>query len=60
MNETNIELVEARHILSNPNSGRVMAKAGMTKEAILRKRHFNKKTGKIEDLIVYSIVKEEL
>ena len=60
LNETNIELVEAKHIFSNPNSGRVMAKAGMTKEAILRKRHFNKKTGKIEDLIVYSIVKEEL
>ena len=37
-----------------------MAKAGMTKEATLRKRHFNKKTGENEDLIVYSIVKEEL
>ena len=32
----------------------------MTKEATLRKRHFNKKTGENEDLIVYSIVKEEL
>lgn len=60
LNETTIKLVEARHILSNPNSGRVMAKAGMTKEATLRKRHLNKKTGENEDLIVYSIVKEEI
>ena len=60
LNETCIELVEAKHIFGNPNSGKVMAKAGMTKEATLRKRHLNKKTGEIEDLIVYSITKDEL
>lgn len=60
LNETNIELVEARHIASNPNSGGVMAKAGMMKETTLRKRHLNKNTGEIEDIIVYSITKDEL
>lgn len=58
--KTTIELVEAKHILSNPNSGKVMAKAGMKKETTLRKRHLNKKTGEIEDLIIYSITKDEL
>lgn len=37
-----------------------MSRAGMTKEATLRKRSLNKKTGEIEDLIVYSITKDEL
>lgn len=60
LNETCIELVEAKHIIGNPNSGKVMAKAGMTKDATLRKRRLNKKTGEIEDLIVYSITKDEL
>ena len=60
LTECNFHLVEARHLASNPASGRVMAKAGMKKEAVLRGRRFNKETNKYDDLIVYSIIKEEI
>ena len=37
-----------------------MEKAGMKKDAVLRKRRINKITKQINDLIIYSIIKEEL
>lgn len=60
INEIGFRLVEAKHISGNPASGRVMEKAGMNKDVILRKRSINKDTKDINDLIVYSILKEEL
>jgi ribosomal-protein-alanine N-acetyltransferase len=60
LKECNFYLVEARHISGNPASGRVMEKAGMHKDAVLRNRRVNKHTGERNDTIVYSITKEEL
>ena len=60
LNDCGIYLVEAGHISGNPASGRVMEKAGMHKDAILRDRRINKFTKERNDLIVYSIKKEEL
>ena len=57
--ECELYLIEAYHHKSNLASGRVMEKAGMTKETSLRTRALNRQTGKLEDLIVYSITKDE-
>ena len=57
LNNCNMHLVEARHISGNPASGRVMEKAGMKKETILKDRRINKYTKEFNDLIVYSIKK---
>lgn len=59
LNDCNLYLVEARHISGNPASGRVMEKAGMKKDAVLKNRRINKYTQQLNDLIVYSINKEE-
>lgn len=58
--ECDFYLVEARHISGNPASGRVMEKAGMHKDAVLRDRRINKHTGERNDSIIYSIKKDEL
>ena len=60
LNECNFYLVEARHISGNPASGKVMEKAGMHKDGVLRDRRINKHTKERNDLIVYSIKKDEL
>lgn len=60
LHDCNLYLVEACHLSGNPASGRVMEKAGMYKETVLRNRRINKYTKKLDDLIVYSITKEEL
>lgn len=60
LNEEEMYLVEAKHNSENEASGRVLAKAGMKKEAVLRDRRINKVTGKRQDLVVYSIIKEEI
>lgn len=60
LKECDFYLVEARHISENPASGRVMEKAGMHKDAILRDRRINKHTGERNDAIIYSMTKEEL
>lgn len=60
LNDCGLHLVEARHISGNPASGRVMEKAGMTKEAVLRDRRINKSTGELNDAIAYSAVKSDL
>ena len=43
-------------LTGNPNSGKVMKKAGMRKEAELIDRKYNFKTGLFENLVYYSIV----
>lgn len=60
LDDCGLYLVEARHLKGNPASGRVMEKAGMKKEALLRSRRINKYTNELDDLIVYSITKDEL
>lgn len=57
LNDCNFHLVEARYISGNPASGKVMEKAGMKKEAVLKDRRINKHTKELNDLIIYSITK---
>lgn len=57
INDCNFHLVEARHMSGNPASGKVMEKAGMKKEAVLKDRRINKYTKELNDLIIYSITK---
>lgn len=52
------DLVRARHDKNNSHSGRVMQKAGMKYEGILRKSAKNNQ-GVVDD-VVYSILPEEL
>lgn len=59
LNEVGLHLVEACHISGNPASGRIMEKAGMHKEAVLKNRRVNKATNELDDLIIYSITKEK-
>lgn len=58
--ECNYNLIEADHVIENIASGKVMEKAGMKKEAILKQRTVNRDLQKISDLVVYSITKEDL
>jgi len=46
--------VTSRHIAENPSSGKVMIKAGMTQEGILKKDFL--KNGKFVDMVVYGIL----
>ena len=50
-------VVECKYISSNIASDRVMEKVGMTKNAVLKNRRYNKYMNKYEDLIIYSKVK---
>ena len=47
--------VEADHFARNPASGRVMEKAGMTKEGLARQKYC--KDGEFLDAVLYAIVK---
>lgn len=49
--------VEAQFELDNPASGRVMEKAGMQREGVLRGRLFNK--GKYVDVALYAMLRED-
>lgn len=49
--------IEAQHEIDNPASGRVMMKAGMRKEGIMRQRLINK--GKKVDVAVYAILQSD-
>ena len=60
LKEAGMYLVEANYVSGNPASGRVMQKAGMKQDAVLRARRINKVTKERNDLIVYSITKDEL
>ena len=56
--ELEVELVYAEFMEDNIGSGRVMEKCGMKKDGILRNRCVDK-TGKRENLLAYSITKDE-
>lgn len=58
--EEEVYLIEAKHNSDNIGSGKVLSKAGMKKEAVLRDRRIDKLTGKRSDLIIYSIKRTEL
>lgn len=58
--ECDFHLIECGHMSKNIQSGRVMEKAGMKKEAILRDRAINQYTNEFDDEVIYSIIKEEL
>ena len=55
--EAGLNRVAACHDSNNPNSGRVMAKAGMKLEGVLRASAINKNG--IYDKVWYSILKNE-
>ena len=49
--------IHAPHLKRNPASGRVMEKAGMTREGVAR-QHI-KKWGRYEDLVLYGILRDD-
>ena len=59
LNEEGFHVVEASHYSGNPNSGKVMEKAGMKKEVELRDRRYNFRTGKYENLVCYCVVSDK-
>lgn len=60
LNDVNFHLVEAKHISLNSASGRVMQKAGMKLDGVLKERRIDKLTGEKVDLVIYSITKKDL
>lgn len=55
--ELDLNRVQARHMMRNPASGRVMEKAGMKLEGILRQSIYRWES--FEDMAMYSILREE-
>ena len=55
--QVNFHRVAAVHDPNNPASGRVMQKAGMTREGMLRQSALIK--GRFVDSVVYSILRDE-
>ena len=53
LNTCEFHLVEAKHYSLNPASGKVMDKAGMIKEAVLKERRYDSETNTYCDLIYY-------
>jgi len=55
--ECEMHIVEAKHHSTNPASGRVMEKAGMIKDAVLKERRYDAETDSYCDLVCYYIAK---
>jgi RimJ/RimL family protein N-acetyltransferase len=55
--ELNLNKVTSRHMTKNPQSGRVMLKAGMKQEGLLKDDCF--RYGRFEDSAVYGITRED-
>lgn len=55
--EMELHRVHARHMASNPASGRVLEKIGMLREGI-RRQHF-RKWGRFEDIVMYGLLKSD-
>ncbi len=49
--------IHARHLGSNPSSGRVMEKSGMKREGILREHTYRQ--GRFDDIVEYGILESE-
>lgn len=58
--DCDFHLVEAKHCESNPASGKVMEKAGMIKDGVLRDRRLKKNSKEYDNLVVYSMTKNDL
>lgn len=58
--ECDFHLIKCGYMSENIASGRVMEKSGMKKEAVLRERAINQYTKKYDNLVIYSILKEEI
>lgn len=56
--EMQLHRIEAQHETSNPASGRVMEKAGMRHEGVLRGRLYNK--GKYVDVALYAVLRGDV
>jgi ribosomal-protein-alanine N-acetyltransferase len=56
-NTTDMNRIHAHHYLPNTASGRVMEKAGMKYEGVLRQRAFIK--GEFRDLVMYGILRND-
>jgi len=50
--------IYAHHMARNPASGRVLERIGMQREGILRQRV--RKWGRFEDVVIYSLLREDL
>ena len=59
-NEANFHTIVAMHMANNPASGKVMQKAGMKYEGTLRDRIIDKTTKEYDDILSYSISKEDI
>lgn len=57
LHDCEMHVVEAKHHSINPASGRVMEKAGMIKEAILKERRYHSEIDSYCDLVCYYITK---
>jgi [ribosomal protein S5]-alanine N-acetyltransferase len=55
--ELNLHKIVATHLVRNPASGRVMQKAGMEREGLMRQHVFNGE--RFEDLVMYGLLREE-
>ena len=55
--EVGVNRIEAAHDINNPNSGKVMEKAGMRKEGVLRKASRNNQG--LIDIAIYAILRDE-
>lgn len=53
-------VVESQYLAENPAAGKVLMKAGMTKDGVMRKRYMGKKEPKQLVMIRYSITQNEL
>ena len=58
-NEVDVDTICARHLVKNPASGKVMQKAGLKLEGILRQREICNYTNTLMDVAYYSILKDE-
>ena len=56
-NLLDLNRIHAAHLTRNPASGRVMAKAGMRFEGVLRQHYI--KNGRAEDVAVYAVLRDE-
>ncbi len=54
-----LQRIEARHLVRNPASGRVMRNAGMLREALLRAYLRDPRTGRVEDMEQWAVVRTD-
>ncbi len=54
MKRVGVHRIQAKHVVENIGSGRVMEKAGMTKEGVMRESAY--KNGEFQDLAIWAII----